>query len=42
MLKTPKRQENAENPPVVHIGGRLKIRMVFCSKLAVLHATEVN
>jgi len=33
---------NAENPPVFRIGGPLKTELVFCSKLAVLHAVEVN
>jgi len=35
------RQAEKEIPPITLIGGGLKIKIAFCSKLAVLHATEV-
>jgi len=35
-----KRWENVVIPPVNFSGGQLKIKMVFCSKRAVLLATE--
>jgi len=35
-------RKNAEIPSVAVIGGRLKIKIVLYSEVAVLHATEVN
>jgi len=40
--KNTKTAGNAEIPPVALLGGRLKSKTVFYSKLAVLDATEVN
>jgi len=40
VLKHENDRKNAEIPPVAFIDGRLMIKMVFYSKLAVLHATE--
>jgi len=42
IIKTPKRQQNAEIPPLAFIGIRLKIKNVLRSNLVVLHATEIN
>jgi len=41
IIKTLKWQEKAHIPPVSFTGGRLKIKIVFCSKLVVLHAKDV-
>ena len=38
-LKHKNSRKNAEIPPVAFVAGRLKIKMVFCSKLVVFHAT---
>jgi len=37
-----KDKKNAKRPPVAFVGDQLKFKIVFCSKLAALHATEVN
>jgi len=42
MQKTSKRQKNAEIQPKAFFRGRFWMKIVFCSQLAVLHATEVN
>jgi len=42
IIKTLKRQENTEIPPVALIGGRLKIKIMFCSERVVPNTTEVN
>jgi len=34
--------KNEEIPPDALTGGWLKINIVFCSKLVILHATKVN
>jgi len=41
IIKTTKWQKNAEIPTGALLGVRLKIKIVFCSKLAVPHETEV-
>jgi len=40
-LTKPTKKENAEIPPVA-IGCPLKIKTVFCSKLAGIHAAKVT
>jgi len=40
MLVTQESRNNANMLPVAVVGGRLKIKIVFCSKHAVPHSTD--